>query len=242
MAIQVRRFALKYDPPTLIVEYRKHNENSSQGGEKQYTFTKKIRIKKLSQNNDLNIEELADQLITTYPEVLGEDKVKRPQIVALLVKLVAGRGPQPQSQPQSQPPPKPQLNIDLDDELDIDALLNDSEDSPAGLMLPPPALSPTLTTTMFFGKKKGFDPSNGGTANGTFRKDPYEEPDMKAVIASTDLSRCSNEVNRKAKAFMSHEFEANQLRPGDNGYEWDKQVEFTGPTETTDWDSGEESD
>jgi hypothetical protein len=41
---------------------------------------------------------------------------------------------------------------------------------------------------------------------------------------------------------MNTRFEANRLRPGDEGYVWDKAVEFDGPTEATDWDSEDEED
>lgn len=39
--IEVKRFAIKYDPPTLVVEYKKYNKDSQIWK----TFLKKIRIK-----------------------------------------------------------------------------------------------------------------------------------------------------------------------------------------------------
>jgi hypothetical protein len=40
----------------------------------------------------------------------------------------------------------------------------------------------------------------------------------------------------KAKSIMDREFEANRLRPGDEGYVWEVSVEFDSPREATDWD------
>lgn len=39
---------------------------------------------------------------------------------------------------------------------------------------------------------------------------------------------------------MDSRFEANRLKPGDPGYEWDRQVDFEAPTETADWDEDED--
>ena len=39
---------------------------------------------------------------------------------------------------------------------------------------------------------------------------------------------------------MSIDFEAKRLKPGDEGYEYDKVVEFEAPTEVTDWDEEED--
>ncbi len=48
------------------------------------------------------------------------------------------------------------------------------------------------------------------------------------------------EVNQTAKRIMDSRFEANRLKPGDEGYVWDKAVEFEKPSEVAEWD--EESD
>ena len=48
--IEVKRFAIKYDPPTLVVEYKKYNKDSQIWK----TFLKKIRIKN-PENIDYNV-------------------------------------------------------------------------------------------------------------------------------------------------------------------------------------------
>jgi hypothetical protein len=49
-------------------------------------------------------------------------------------------------------------------------------------------------------------------------------------------------VNQTAKRIMDSRFEANRLKPGDPGYEWDRQVEFEQPTETAEWDDSVEDE
>ena len=41
---------------------------------------------------------------------------------------------------------------------------------------------------------------------------------------------------------MDMRFQANQLRPGDPGFVYDKAVEFETPTGVADWDDEEEDD
>jgi hypothetical protein len=42
-------------------------------------------------------------------------------------------------------------------------------------------------------------------------------------------------MNQRAKTLMNTEFEANRLLPGDEGFEYDRQIEFEA-TEDNDWD------
>lgn len=50
-----------------------------------------------------------------------------------------------------------------------------------------------------------------------------------------DLNRCSDELNQKAKAIMSQEFESKRLKPGDPDFVYDKRIDFE-PTESNEWD------
>lgn len=51
-----------------------------------------------------------------------------------------------------------------------------------------------------------------------------------------DLNKVSEEENIKAKEVMNKGFEENVLRPGDEGYVYDKQVSFGEASEENDWD------
>ncbi|KAF0694359.1 Aste57867_14770 [Aphanomyces stellatus] len=56
-----------------------------------------------------------------------------------------------------------------------------------------------------------------------------------ASLPIADYNAVSETQLRLVKEKMDTIFTANILKPGDPGYEYDKQVEFQ-PTETTDWD------
>ena len=57
-----------------------------------------------------------------------------------------------------------------------------------------------------------------------------------------DLNRCTTEELDAAKDAMNATFLRNAKRPGDEGYEYDRQVEFGAPTEENDWDDSESED
>jgi len=51
-----------------------------------------------------------------------------------------------------------------------------------------------------------------------------------------DLQTAHDSKVRAAKSTMNKGFEANRLRPGDDGYEYDKRVEFGEPEDDNEWD------
>jgi hypothetical protein len=51
-----------------------------------------------------------------------------------------------------------------------------------------------------------------------------------------DLNKASEEENQKAKELMNKGFQEKALRPGDEGYVYDKQVDFGEASEENDWD------
>lgn len=61
------------------------------------------------------------------------------------------------------------------------------------------------------------------------------------MLTVSTTNTYSQEVNKSAKRLMDTRFEANRLKPGDEGYEWDKAVDFDKPTEAAGWDDDEES-
>lgn len=61
------------------------------------------------------------------------------------------------------------------------------------------------------------------------------------VLAIAYGSLLQQEELQRAKDLMSGKFENNQLKPGDPGFVWDKQVDFAPPAAgTSDWDSSDE--
>ena len=51
----------------------------------------------------------------------------------------------------------------------------------------------------------------------------------------SNLNHLSDDELEKVKSKMDVKFTANQLKPGDDGFEYDKQAEFK-PTTTCQWD------
>ncbi|KAG2446037.1 hypothetical protein HXX76_000639 [Chlamydomonas incerta] len=60
------------------------------------------------------------------------------------------------------------------------------------------------------------------------------------ITEDLDLNKVSEVELKIAKQVMEEDFKKNQLRPGDPGYVYDKQVEFTPAAEANDWDDSEE--
>ncbi|KAF5829394.1 CEP19-like protein-domain-containing protein [Dunaliella salina] len=60
------------------------------------------------------------------------------------------------------------------------------------------------------------------------------------INEDTDLNRVSEMELRLAKQQMEREFTKHQLKPGEPGYEYDKQIEFGPPTSANDWDDDDD--
>ena len=60
------------------------------------------------------------------------------------------------------------------------------------------------------------------------------------VHAYGDLNKASDEVLQQAKARMDVDFNSKRLKPGDNGYEWNKEVDFEPPTGVSEWDDDDD--
>lgn len=56
-------------------------------------------------------------------------------------------------------------------------------------------------------------------------------------LKDEDLNLLSEDQLKAKKAEMDVLFEANRLKPGDDGYEYDKEVDFSGPKMESGWDS-----
>ena len=63
-----------------------------------------------------------------------------------------------------------------------------------------------------------------------------------AVLEDRDLNKADDEEVKRAKETMDVLFKKNQVLPGDEGYQYDKQVEFEEGTEDNSWDEEESDD
>jgi hypothetical protein len=89
-----------------------------------------------------------------------------------------------------------------------------------------------------FEKNFGDDNIIEGDETGDVEEGEATDVDGHAVYesyANTDLNKLENEELDEVKARMDVLYQKNQKRPGDSGYEYDKQIDFK-PTESSDWD------
>lgn len=61
-------------------------------------------------------------------------------------------------------------------------------------------------------------------------------PQAAAQLPQADYNRVSEAQLKQVKQKMDQVFEKNIIRPGEEGYEYDKRVEFHAAQETSDWD------
>ena len=64
----------------------------------------------------------------------------------------------------------------------------------------------------------------------------------RAALEDRDLNKADDEEVKQAKEKMDVLFKKNQVLPGDEGYQYDKQVEFEEGTENNSWDEDEDDD
>jgi centrosomal protein CEP19 len=160
-SIEVRRFAIKFEPPTLVVEYQKHLK----------TYVKKIKLNTKGGSSSLEgrVKALTDLIIENNIDVVGPEIVSREQIEDLV--------------------------------------------------------------QMIF-QKKILRPADTDTAT--------DQISNKQLDPFGDLNKASDDVVERAKQTMSVDFEAKRLKPGDEGYEYDKQTDFEPPSGVSEWDEDEE--
>lgn len=65
-----------------------------------------------------------------------------------------------------------------------------------------------------------------------------EESATDLDVNNLDLNKVPDHINHKAKELMNQKFEATRLMPGDEGYEYDRRVDFVA-TESNEWDEDE---
>ncbi|KAJ1440147.1 CEP19-like protein-domain-containing protein [Ochromonadaceae sp. CCMP2298] len=77
--------------------------------------------------------------------------------------------------------------------------------------------------------------SDGAAATVRFERQKVPQLTAEADLALLDLNTVSDDLNQRAKQIMDERFQENRLKPGDQGFEWDRQREFQA-TEDNEWD------
>jgi len=181
--VRVRRYALDFKGPTLVVEY----ETSAAK-----IFVRKIRFRRYPA--DADPEKVARRLMKQFGDILGAECVQREQVYELVALLLS-------STPMAKGGKK---------------FFDDDDTAAAAAASAAPAPAPSNTDEL--------------------SAEQLEEERIKDL----NLNTASEAVNQRAKKVMDVTFAAHALKPGDEGYEYDKVVEFEEPDEDNDWD--EDSD
>lgn len=212
--IEPQRFALIFDPPTIVLEYRDKKKDSLRHRKMQLPSSclhdADVAVHKLVRHNPIHL----------HASVVSKEQVKR--LVAKLLSKPASPKPAA-AKPAAAKPAAPQapaspedLLDDLGDlELDLDSPQQPGSSRPAD----PYAADPYAAA--------GGDP---------FAKPPVSLDKGEVMRGGVDLNKVDEEVLVKAKELMDEEFSKNALKPGDAGYEHDKRVEFEVVQGVGDWD------
>lgn len=115
----------------------------------------------------------------------------------------------------------------------ITLLVSYPDDEPATLEETSSDVTPMSSATIKFGPTS--DQSHSSThEEGLEGKAESSSADTSAI--PEDLNKASDAVLELVKSKMNVEFEQHRLRPGDEGFEWDKEVNFEPPKEISEWD------
>lgn len=201
-----KRFGLKYDPPTIVLEYMVMSLGK--------LYHHKMKLLRLKPDSDVN--EMVDYLYNRHSFYLKESVVSRQQIANLVVRLQKriqnhsshGKASKP-APPQEKKTPenqnRPQTNTEI-----------------PSSYLPSVAQKKQTNANDGWGDEAwGLDDDWGDSDNENGDKD-YD---------NYDLNKLGVDELEKEKAKMDVAFEQNRKKPEDNDFQYDVRKEFEEPKE-----------
>lgn len=238
-SVRLKRFAIQYSTRLFVIEYYR--------GDKIYR--KNVRIKKKSVDIK-DIGRLVDKIISLNKNILGSHIANREQIQDLITLLVTCAdtetsviedGDEGKKDVTSVGTTLPVTSSSSQSTVlrKVESTADNGVKSLGGLLFgaveeggdeenyaekyAANTETDTGTGTVMFGPNSG-----NNDYSYDMKEDEVEIPD--------DLNKASDDVLTVAKAKMDVKFEENRLRPGDEGFEWDKQIDFDPPQEASEWD------
>ena len=248
--VRLKRFAIQYSSRLFVIEYYRDDK----------VFRKNIRIKK--KNVDINdVGRLVDKIISLNKNILGSHLANREQIQDLITLLVTCSDTETSivenggkkkdsvnaadssttatvfntigtSTIEGVDEKSPLKEKEINEDSSLERLLfgkvgTDKGTNAAATSVDGNTASTVGTGTVMFGpNSQNHDYEYG-------EDDTTKESD---VNIPEDLNKASDDVLNIAKAKMDVKFEENRLRPGDEGFIWDKQIDFDPPNEVSEWD------
>lgn len=229
--IKVSKLAIVYSPPTLIVEYVREHHSSGESDlcddngdflttprslnnandEKKY-YHRKIEFKAQHlRNTETNPDNVARELQDHFPMLLGEHQINLDKVVDLLRKLITTVRVQQQSNSKEV---SLQSNTAVSSmskctnyDIDGDHRINEHNKMAANYIASP------------------------HTSNGV-----HEHVMLNAIESLGDLNKVSEQQLLLAKEKMNVVFDSNRILPGEEGYQYDKRVDYDAISDSS-WDS-----
>jgi len=222
--IEPQRFALIFDPPSVVLEYRDKARNSLRHRKMQIPSSclhdVGLAVQKLVRHNNIHL----------HPSVVSKDQVQR-----LVEKLItppaqqAGSSQRDSKQTSDLPP--------ASHTSDLPPVSHTSD-------LPPVSRTSDLPPVSGMSDPMSADPMSDPFANA---HDPFApvEPVLDkhdVMTGALDLNKADDDVVKKAKEIMEEDFEQNAVKPGDAGFVYDKREEFVAVEGPGDWDDDDSDD
>ncbi len=222
--VQVTRVAIIYDTPMLIVEYLRHQSGDdfdcSPVGTTSKFYHKKIRLKQEYLNDkSTNAETIAKDLKQSFPEYLEADRISIDRLIWLVGNLISVRqsveqGPAEQESNRNK---SSSCSEKVEDKNNEHLIKNTRE---------------TTNAIGCEGEKEILEISTPPELH------HYNSTKVTNSFLSSigDLNKVSAEELNKAKEEMNIVFDLNRLQPGDEGYQYDKRVDFQEELSDSSWD------
>jgi len=241
-----KRFGLKFDPPTVILEYLIPSSGK--------LYHHKMKLLKLKGDSDT--DDMIDYLKNKHATYFFNNKLSETQLRNLIEKLkkrVAAESGLGTSKKENTAtgglgklaPLAPNSNKTNTNK--TNSFWESENDAPKSSSL---GSKSSMMSSTGFNKKEEKKPEvkKSGSANGFWDfeeigldEDDDEEDEEKVDYNSTNLNKLSKAELDKHKAKMDKNFVKNQKKPGDKDFVYDKQEEFH-PQEENEWDEDLELD
>ena len=196
-----KRFGLKYNPPTIVLEYMVMSLGK--------LYHHKMKLLRLKPDSDVN--EMVDYLYNRHGFYIKEEVVSRQQIANLVVRLqkrLEGENSQ-RSAPKKPQAKAPQKSIVTSNPIPSSYLPSVAQKKPKA--------------------SNGWDDNGWGDNNSDgWGSDANEQA---KDYDNFDMNKLSLDEVAIEKAKMDKEFEKTRLKPEDAEFEYDVREEFEGPKE-----------
>jgi centrosomal protein CEP19 len=207
-----KRFGLKYDPPTIVLEYMVMSLGK--------LYHHKMKLIRLKPDSDVN--EMIDYLYNRHSFYVKESVVSRQQLANLVIRLQkrmelqsnaqkTKENTRPTSAKKQSPEQKQPQKIE----------------KPKGADTIPSSYLPSVVQK----EAPKADDGWGNDDDWGLDDDWGENSNQEKDYDNYDLNKLSVEELKKEKAKMDVNFEKNQKKPDEDGFEYDVRKEFKQPKE-----------